>query len=529
MLSGLHRRLAGRAKLPLTEKSLSIVLGTIPKTPSQLFRIQVLEKGFVVFALWLFTQALLLLLHEGGGPVGHLSLDQDFVTWLVFSGVYIITCLLIVLRWKHFIRTVTKDKFLLLLVGLAPVSVLWSIAPELTLRRSVALVGTTLFGAYLASRYDLDELLRLLAWALGIAGLLSLVFALALPWYGIYIDTRGEAWRGIYWHKNHLGRAMALSGIVFLFLAFSSRRYRWVAWVGLGLSSALLLLSKSVAALVSLPAALALGLLYGRALRWNYALAISLFFISMATPFFIITILISRTTDSWFAANALSALGRNITLSGRTELWAVLLNMIWQHPWLGYGYGAFWQSGAGEYVRLWILGLGTDVALPQVADNGYLDLWLALGLLGVSVFAFQLLLAFLRTATLARFTDNLEGLWPFTYLTYIVVYSFSESTILAYNNLYWVLYVVASLSPAVRSARIDKGSHKTIEQEQTVATEAPNSIEQEMSEIRSRMAPDLSDLRDHIQPQAIKEQVKQSLRERLRGILNWAKPTSRRR
>jgi hypothetical protein len=57
--------------------------------------------------------------------------------------------------------------------------------------------------------------------------------------------------------------------------------------------------------------------------------------------------------------------------------------------------------------------------------------------------------------------------------------------------------------------------------------EAPGRIEREMSEVRSRMAPNLSDLREHVEPQALKERVKRSLRERLRIILSSANPSSR--
>ncbi len=92
-----------------------------------------------------------------------------------------------------------------------------------------------------------------------------------------------------------------------------------------------------------------------------------------------------------------------------------------------------------------------------------------------------------------------------------------------------MLYIGVSLYPAGRAARIDKDGRKTIEQEQMATTEGPNPIEQEMGEIRSRMVSDLSDLQKHLEPRAIKEQVKRSLRERLRGILNSAKPTLRRR
>src|SRR5215203_5148369 len=46
-------------------------------------------------------------------------------------------------------------------------------------------------------------------------------------------------------------------------------------------------------------------------------------------------------------------------------------------------------------------------------------------------------------------------------------------------------------------------------------SETSERIEQEMFEIRSRMSPDINDLRKHIEPQVVAEQVKQTLRQRL--------------
>jgi hypothetical protein len=47
-------------------------------------------------------------------------------------------------------------------------------------------------------------------------------------------------------------------------------------------------------------------------------------------------------------------------------------------------------------------------------------------------------------------------------------------------------------------------------------SEIPERIEREMFEIRSRMSSDMTDLRKHIEPQAVAEQVKQTVRQRLR-------------
>jgi uncharacterized protein DUF3618 len=46
-------------------------------------------------------------------------------------------------------------------------------------------------------------------------------------------------------------------------------------------------------------------------------------------------------------------------------------------------------------------------------------------------------------------------------------------------------------------------------------SETPKRIEREMFEIRSRMSPDMTDLRKHVEPQVVAEQVKQTIRQRL--------------
>lgn len=53
----------------------------------------------------------------------------------------------------------------------------------------------------------------------------------------------------------------------------------------------------------------------------------------------------------------------------------------------------------------------------------------------------------------------------------------------------------------------------------------PERIEREMFEIRSQMAPDMTDLRKHVEPQVVAEQVKQTIRQRVKGALDRVKTT----
>ena len=50
-------------------------------------------------------------------------------------------------------------------------------------------------------------------------------------------------------------------------------------------------------------------------------------------------------------------------------------------------------------------------------------------------------------------------------------------------------------------------------------SEIPERIEREMFEIRSRMAPDVRDLRQHVDPKVVSKQVSTRIKDRIRGAL----------
>jgi Protein of unknown function (DUF3618) len=58
-------------------------------------------------------------------------------------------------------------------------------------------------------------------------------------------------------------------------------------------------------------------------------------------------------------------------------------------------------------------------------------------------------------------------------------------------------------------------------------SETPERIEREMFEIRARMAPDMTDLRQHVEPQVIADQVKRTVRQRLQDAVNRVKANLR--
>lgn len=393
--------------------------------------LRLLEKGFCVLSLLFFTDAILPNLNEISG------MNIAPIKLVLANGISLVSILLIVIGHKKVIPIVVKEKWLWMLLSIALASTFWSDVPGTTLRGSVFLAQITSFGVYFAARYSLKEQLRLLAATFSIVVLLSIALALALPDYGVMTSQEGGvhagAWRGIYIHKNGLGRMMVLSALVFL-LSTSSSRNRWIAWSGFILSIAIIVLSTSKTALAILFTSIALLPFY-KALRWRS---------SLAGCFAIVTVLVGGSVAVLLASNAeaiLGVFGRDLTLTGRTDLWVAVLDKIGERPWLGYGYGGFWRSWEGESAQV----LSTVRWAAPHSHNGFLDLWLDLGLLGLLTFALGFLAVCWRSVICLRLIRTSEGLLPIAYLTFLLLANLTESSLLRQNSL-WILFIVITFS-----------------------------------------------------------------------------------
>ena len=113
-----------------------------------------------------------------------------------------------------------------------------------------------------------------------------------------------------------------------------------------------------------------------------------------------------------------------------------------ERPWVGYGFGAFWaaESEVGNAIRAQ---LGWQVAH---ADNGWLDTWLSIGALGVGVTILSLSTLSLKIVRRAlaqkKPATDAWTVWSLGFVMSVWVYSLTESEILSYNTLTWVLFMV---------------------------------------------------------------------------------------
>src|SRR5919199_635205 len=418
-----------------------------PLPPSKVVSsgLDLFEKRFAVFALLVFSGVLNLTSYYNGGesilsPLGAIGSPTVVPTNSVIDRlvsvmrivIYAVTFLLMLARFKSVVRPAMRDPFLWALVGIAGTSFLWSDFASLSQKGGVLLLQTTLFGLYFASRFSMKEQLRIVAWALGIASVFSLFYSLALP--GSAIDSEG-IWRGPLIQKNIFARLMVISGLSLLLIALNIRRYRYVIWTVFGIAVALIVLAKSKTALLVFIALVVLVPVYRMFQRSG----------SLAIPFFSLIILVGASVATWFVTNwepFLYSIGKEPTLTGRTDIWGAVIEKIWERPWLGYGYNAFWENGGvGQKAVFNVIFLNITQA-----HNGYLNLGAELGLLGLLFFVFSLLTAYIRAINWTRLGRTSEDMWPIIYISFLIVYNQSESTNIEFHSIFWILYVAITFS-----------------------------------------------------------------------------------
>ncbi|MBV9354345.1 MAG: O-antigen ligase family protein [Chloroflexi bacterium] len=363
------------------------------------------------------------------------SLGGDPLAGAIWALLYALTGLLLLRVPGHRLRFAAHGKLVWSLLLLALVSTLWSAAPDVSLKRGIGLIGAYLFGAYLGTRYQISEWMRLVLISLAICMLGSVAVGLLLPEYGTYVDPdlMRTVWQGLYPGRNALGRIASYAGVVFALYALEPgpRRLRLAA-VGLTLISiVLLLVSDSRTGLVTLIVLLALVPAFRASKSWAAALGLAIPFAGA-----IALVTIPDLTDA-----VLNLLNRDATLTGRIQLWGILWPLIGDHVWLGYGYSAFWLGWDGPSAVVWAQ---TDW-FPPSAHNGFMDLWLGMGVGGVALLAAAFVQAVWRTLALPPRTYTLERSLLLASFSFLILSNLTETTLLSYNFLSWILFVATCI------------------------------------------------------------------------------------
>jgi exopolysaccharide production protein ExoQ len=414
-----------------------------------------LERAILGLVALFLSGALLRIFSDGATDLVTAG-DRRFE--IVLSILYLAVAMIGFVHLRRTVQSALNVPALVCLLLLAILSSMWADLPGLVLRRTIGLAGATLFGLVLAADLDFEEQLTVLrrvfrivatltlaAWALGPVLGINLVSGESTTIKGYQVQIEEGAWRGIFNHKNGLGAAMALAILVEWHAPARTMKSKISKALFLSCYAGLLALSHSVTSVVSV--CLTILLMFSlETFRHQYRLIVPILLLLTICAAAVIALNVTSITG---------ILGRSADLSGRVELWHWVGVMILNRPMLGYGFSGFWK-GASDYSDVIETRIGWS---PEYAHNGYLEIALSLGVVGLFLFLWSAGTGLRRAMGLAKTAESAEDLWPLAFLIFFLLHNLGECTILWQNSLEWAICVATIIGADPRlHARLEAAS-----------------------------------------------------------------------
>lgn len=289
-------------------------------------------------------------------------------------------------RDRHLTWPVVQRGFILLLVpGWWMASALWSPEPALAFRSGLQSMLTIMICFFMASRLDIRVLLTIVLIA-------SFIIALRCLPQGLLDLSIGNPSKGIYNHKNILGTDMSVlwvAALALILLPNQSKLVRLIALAALPIALMLVFASQSATAiLLSLGMA---GVLVGAMMylgRENIITPGRAFFLCMTFSFAMFAVMAWINLSSADPITlVLEALGKDRSLTGRTDLWNIATGEIAERPLLGTGAKGYWRYDDEPFVRQIFIDYYKKRGNVFHFHNSWLELSVNLGLVGFGLAA----------------------------------------------------------------------------------------------------------------------------------------------
>jgi exopolysaccharide production protein ExoQ len=368
-------------------------------------------------------------------------------------GIYLIFLFLLSSRLRYtfknlisvFVELILKEPFLSLLFLLIGLSAFWSNETMSTLKASVVYLETAIVAIYLGKQYSWREIYSLWRWINIIVVLLSIYQA---------IRQHQVPWTGILAHKNHFSFFMAQSAILWLMHTVYSPKQRYLSGLFTILSLIALNQGGSGASKVLTIVLLGLWAYFGflKKLPVKWAVVSVILFMILGVS---LTIVVTNNLEFI----VVDTLNKDMSLTGRTDFWPMVIAKINQRPFLGYGVNGFWQPWRGGGNPAGDIIVAKTQFRPPHAHNGFLDLGLDLGWIGVSLYAFSFFNNIVKSVVYLGRNRLPESGLPLLLLTYTLMTNMTETGLVGVTSI-WFWYIVTTVRLTLDTTGQDAFKHK---------------------------------------------------------------------
>lgn len=348
---------------------------------------------------------------------------------------YALTILPLLLNLDKAVTLLIKNPSITAILMLSVFSIIVSNYPDLSSRRVLALILTVLFSFSIYLQYPDFSLIKLLGVVFLIITILNVLMIIFLPDWGIMKGYHEGAWCGIFTHKNTLGNYSVIALIIFQTLVKSAKSKKLrIFWGAFTIVCVLMVIkSESMTAYICTGMVFATRLFLGLAHSMRKSLVVILLFGLIALGSGLLIVFSQYE-------NIVEMIGRDASLTGRIPLWKAVLE-FGNGGFFGFGYKSFWVGDkypSGEIHKL--------INWPALhAHNGFIDVWLEIGWIGLVISTFQVFYYMSRHFKIALKGHNEQEFW-FVFLIIFILHNLVTSNLWSHNDIYTVLFVFSMLA-----------------------------------------------------------------------------------
>ncbi len=415
-----------------------------------------------------------------GGPAKAMTNADQYLEGnpfdrVVFSGLLVLGLIVLAGRKARVLQLLRRNSAIVLFFTYALFSVLWSDYTDVSFKRWVkAFSDLVMVMIVLTDANPLAAIKRLLARVGFILVPASVLLIKYYPAMGrkYNIWTWTPMYVGVTDHKNTLGMIVMVLAIGFLWrflLAYgdigSPTRGRHLVVHGtlIGMSIWLFTQAQSMTGQATFALAavflISTGLAFVIRKRWLVQLLV---WVLIAVP--------AGTLLLGVGGGALEELGKDATLTGRTDIWRLVLNMSGS-PIFGTGFESFWLGDRAN--RMWQM----YYFHPTQAHNGYIEVYLEMGWIGVLLLATIVFAGYRNALAMLKINPD-AGRIRLAYMAVALVYNVTEAGF-RMMTLTWIMlllsaFVVPEEDYATASSAVPADSSPKLEKWQQLGHPVPN-------------------------------------------------------
>lgn len=383
--------------------------------------------------------------------IGHYKMTRDisyvdmlekgnFTDQIFYLTILLIAAIILFKRRALVSHIFRENKLWLLFILYCMISILWSDFAFVSIKRFFKDLNSYLIILIILTEKNPEELFKSIIRKISFLFIpLSIAFCKFFPDLGRYqTSSWNYIYTGVTTHKNGLG-VLCLISILIMFIDI------WPYILKRQIK-----INKQVFFIYCFYCSLALYLMYlANSMTSNICLLISLsIFISKTlkkhlTKLIISIIIIYATGLDEYIINSLQStfLGiveRDASLSGRTELWDAIFHISFNKI-IGTGYSSFWLGDRmKELIQRFIF-------IPKQAHNGYIEIYINLGFIGLSILIAALLQTYKKIVNYWN-EHNYQLSFQLAFFTTFLIYNMTEAAILFNLSVMWQCFLFIALS-----------------------------------------------------------------------------------